>query len=153
MRHEDGGDAELTLDARDLDAHFLAQLQIQVRERFVEKKHRGLDDERPRQRHTLPLPAGNLRRPPLTEARKMHERQRLVDSTAYVRSPDPAHLEPESDVVHHVHVREQRVVLEYDADVAPKRRQRCNGLAPQENLTDGWGEEAGNEAERGGLAA
>src|SRR5256885_13401014 len=53
----DGGEPKLALQFADLDAHFLAQLGIEVRERLVEQQHVGPDRKRARERDALLLPA------------------------------------------------------------------------------------------------
>ena len=57
VRHHHGGEAELALQLADLDAHFLLQLGIEVRQRLVEQQHIGPDGERAGQRHALLLAA------------------------------------------------------------------------------------------------
>jgi hypothetical protein len=56
------GDAGLALDALELDAHVLAQLGVEVRERLVEQQHVGLADERAPERDPLLLAARELAR-------------------------------------------------------------------------------------------
>ena len=45
------------MQAADLEAHLLAQIGVEVRERLVEQQHRGLDDDGAGQRHALLLAA------------------------------------------------------------------------------------------------
>jgi hypothetical protein len=58
----DEGDADLALDALELDLHLLAQLEVQRAERLVEQQHLRAVDDRPGQRDALALAAGELRR-------------------------------------------------------------------------------------------
>ena len=62
VRDEDEGDAERLLQGLQLFLHLLAQLQVERAERLVEQQHLRLVDEGARQRHALPLPAGELAR-------------------------------------------------------------------------------------------
>ena len=62
MGHEDERDADLALDALELDLHLLAQLEVQGAERLVEQQHLGPVDEGPGEGDALPLPAGQLGR-------------------------------------------------------------------------------------------
>ena len=115
----DEGDADLALDALELDLHLLAQLEVQRAQRLVEQQHLRAVDDRPRQRDALALAAGELRR--LARA--------VVAAGAPSRAPRSARArrsargdlldaQPVLDVLAHGHVREQRVVLEDRVDVA-----------------------------------
>src|SRR6516165_5001177 len=61
MGDVDGGDADFVLDALELDAHLLAQLEIKIGEWLVKQKETRARDNRPRQRYALLLTAGKLR--------------------------------------------------------------------------------------------
>jgi hypothetical protein len=61
--------------------------------------------------------------------------------------------EPIGDVLRHAHMREQRVVLEYDTDLAAVRRQRVDGAIADNDLAAALLDEAGDDPEQGGLAA
>ena len=83
MRHIDRGDAECVVQAADLDAHLLAQVGVQVGQRFVQQQHLGLDHDRARQRDTLLLPAGQLRRIAVAQMPQLHhveDRGRAADA-------------------------------------------------------------------------
>ena len=58
--HVDERDADLALDAFQLDLHVLPQLQVERAERFVEQEHPRAVDERARERDPLPLSARQL---------------------------------------------------------------------------------------------
>ena len=58
MGNEDESDADLLLNPLQLILHFLAELQIQGRQRLVQKQHLRLVDQRPGDGHTLLLSAG-----------------------------------------------------------------------------------------------
>jgi hypothetical protein len=57
VRDEHGSDTQAALKARDLDAHLVAQLLIEVRQRFVQQQHGGIDDERAGECDALALTA------------------------------------------------------------------------------------------------
>ncbi len=124
---EDEGDADLALDRLELDLHLLAQLEVERAERLVEQQHPRPVDERAGQRDALALAAGELRRPAVAEVlAEPHHVQRLQ------RAPRGARLladlldpQPVLDVLEHVHVREQRVVLEDGVDPRPGRTRSC----------------------------
>ena len=79
MRHVDEGDADLALDALQLDLELAPQLRVERAERLVEQQHRRREHERAREGDTLLLPAGELVRPPLTEVAQADELERLRD--------------------------------------------------------------------------
>ena len=58
VRDEHGGDAGALLDGADFDAQRLAQLGVQVGQRFIEQQHLRRGDQRARQRDALLLAAG-----------------------------------------------------------------------------------------------
>ncbi|MNG17487.1 hypothetical protein D3C84_1014770 [compost metagenome] len=58
MGDEDEGDAGFFLHALEFDLHFLAQLEVQRRQRLVEQQHLGLRRQGPGQRHALLLATG-----------------------------------------------------------------------------------------------
>src|SRR4029077_1531231 len=60
VRDHDGGEPELTLQLADLDAHFLAQLGVEVRERLVAEGHIRAGRERAGKRDALLLPPREL---------------------------------------------------------------------------------------------
>ena len=62
VRDVDEGDADLALDALQLDLHLLAELEIERAERLVEQQHLGLVDQGAGQRDALPLAARELGR-------------------------------------------------------------------------------------------
>ena len=60
MGDVDGGDAELLLDAPELELHVFAQLAIEGGERFIEEEEIGLEHEGAGDRDPLLLAAGEL---------------------------------------------------------------------------------------------
>ena len=65
----DRGDAELALDAAELELHLLAQLAVERGERLVEQQEVRLEHQRPGDRHALLLAAGELVDAPVARAR------------------------------------------------------------------------------------
>ena len=70
VRHVDERDADVALDALQLDLQLLAQLQVERAERLVEQQHGGAVDERARERDALLLAARELARLALGLARR-----------------------------------------------------------------------------------
>src|SRR5262249_51607046 len=62
-------------------------------------------------------------------------------------------LEAVGDVLGDRHVREQCVVLEYDAGAAPAWRQMVDGFAVEQHAAAALADEAGDDAQQRGLAA
>src|SRR5207244_5267684 len=153
VRDEDRGDAEAPLQPGDLHSHLLAQLQVEVRQWFVQQKDRGPYHQRPRQRHTLALSARELERPALGESAELHEIQRLAHALLAFLFFDISHLQTEGHVLASGHMREERVVLEHHADIPLERRQARHGLALEVDLTRRRREKTRDQAERGRLAA
>ena len=87
------------------------------------KQDLGLEHERARERHPLLLAARELARPPAAEALEADQAERIVDPAAGLGLAEAAHRERKGDVGGDRHVREQRVALEHEADVALGRRQ------------------------------
>ena len=66
-------DADLALDAHQLELHLLAELEVERAERLVEQEHRGLVHQRAGQRDPLLLAARQLRRAAVVVAGELHE--------------------------------------------------------------------------------
>jgi len=93
---------------------------VEGAERFIEEEHRGSGRERPRQRDTLTLSAGELSRVSTVEAavREADEGHGLADQGVGVRYPDqPRH---ELDVPAHRPVRHETAFLHDVANVPPE---------------------------------
>ena len=112
----------------------LAQLEVERAERLVEQQHLGLQHERARERDALLLAAGELR----AAARARGPRARPGRACArrcarIVVLRRLALAQAERDVLEHVEVREQRVVLEDGGDRPPVRRDAvsCRARRPR----------------------
>ncbi len=114
--------AEAAMQVLQLDLQFLAQLLVERRKRLVHEDHVGLEDDRPRDRHALPLAAGQLVDAPIGEPLHLHRRQHGLAAPVPFRPADTAQLQGIGDVLANAHVGEQRVALEHHAHVAPMRR-------------------------------
>ncbi len=118
-----GGDAELALQALDLDLHVEPQVLVERAERLVQQQDARPDRQAPRQRHALLLPARELPRQAVREGGHAHRVQHGRHRRRHVRPAAPGGERAVGDVLRHRHVREQRVVLEHDADLPRVRRQ------------------------------
>jgi hypothetical protein len=107
--HEESRDAGGALDAEDFVAQLEAEAGIERRQGLVEQQAARLEDQGPRQRHALLLPARERRRRelgPVAHADPLERTKRLLSS---LLAADAAYLQRISDVLPRQHVREQRV--------------------------------------------
>ncbi|MNY07837.1 hypothetical protein D3C86_1406590 [compost metagenome] len=124
MRHENRGDAERIVNLAQPAAKVAAHIGVQRSERLIQQQHLGIDRKRTRQRHALPLPAGNLRRETVAQTIKLHQPQKLPNA-GVDRRLVPLHLRDlhaESDVLMQSHMREKRIMLEHKTDAAVTHR-------------------------------
>jgi hypothetical protein len=149
---EDSRDAILALQALHLDLHVEAQVLVEGAERLVEQQHLRVRGQAAGQRDALLLAAGELARLALRELAHVHEREHLGDARPDALARPPQRFEAVCDVLGHRHVREQRVILEYDAGAAPARRQMVDALAVKQHAAVRLPDEAGHDAQERGLA-
>ena len=77
---DDEGGAEPALQLHQFELRALAQLLVERRQRLVEQQHLRPPRQRARQRHALPLAAGQLIGPPLLQTLELHQRHHLGDA-------------------------------------------------------------------------
>ena len=82
MGDEDEGDADLALDALELELHRLAQLEVERGQRLVEQQRTRPVDQCPRQRDALLLAAGQFPRTAVGLALELDQFEHLVDPRA-----------------------------------------------------------------------
>src|SRR5262249_49895658 len=92
-----------------------------------------IEHDRARERDALLLTARELARKTALITRKVDECERRCDAPIDLRTRPAAHLEGKRDVATHIHMREQRVVLEHHSDVAPGRRRERHVLAAEQD--------------------
>ena len=135
MGHIDSRNAQCLLDPADFRTHLDPQLGIQVAQRFVKQQHAGFHHQRPCQRNTLLLSAGELVGHPLLHVRELHQLQDVCDPllNLFLRNfPEP---ETVCHVVKHIVVREKRVALEHHCRIALVGRQLIDRFPAQVDLT------------------
>jgi hypothetical protein len=113
VRDYEGGEARLAQQVAEVRADRGARGRVQGRERFVEEQRLRLSRERPRERDPLSLAAGELARPRTGKPFDPEPPQDVVDRRTSA----------EANVVLDAQVREERVVLEHEADGALLGRQ------------------------------
>src|SRR5204863_3983446 len=121
VRDIDRGRAQALVQRTDLDLHMLAQLLIECGQRLVHQDQLGSKDDGASERDALSLATGELVDAAAVEAFQLDERQRPRHPLCHLPPRDASRLQSKGDVVSNAHVREQGVVLKYDADAAPMR--------------------------------
>ncbi len=109
--------------------------------------------QRAGQRHALLLAAGELVRLSLFQPIELDQRHHLGHALGDVRARHAGALQAEGDVVAHVKMRKQRVVLEHHVDGTLVRQVLRDVVAIQENAALVRRLEAGEHSEQRGLAA
>ena len=132
MSHVDRGDRQLLLNAADLGARSIAEPGIEIRQWLVEQQHFGTADDRARQRDTLLLAAGKLRRVTFGQCAQANDVERPPHRLGGVARA--AHRERKGYVLLHRHVRPNGVGLEYHAQVSFVRRHEDIPLAVANDL-------------------
>lgn len=110
MRDVHEGDADLGLDALELQLHLAAQLEVEGAEGLVEEEHLGMVDQGAGHGDTLLLAAGELVRLLAGLLAELDEVQHVPDLLFHTLDAAPA--QAEGDVLEDVEVREERVGLE-----------------------------------------
>ena len=149
----DEGDVGPFLDRAQLGAHVLAQLEVERAQRLVEQHHLGLDRECSGDRHPLLLAARELAHGLVRGVGQVDQAQELLGPLAALGLVDPAHLEPEGDVLPDRHQREQRQVLEDQRGGTLVGADAAHVPAADPDGALGRIDEARNHAQDGGLAA
>ena len=150
---EHEGRPDLAVDARQLDLHLLAELEVERPERLVEQQHGRSLRERAGQRHALGLAARQLPRVAVAVLGQADQLEVLADAPADLVVRQALHPQPERDVVGDGHVREERVVLEHGVHVALVRRQVVDPPTLDAQLAGRERDEPADQVERGGLPA
>ncbi|OLT20400.1 hypothetical protein BJF78_09935 [Pseudonocardia sp. CNS-139] len=114
VRHEQGGDPLLHPDPRQLQVHPPPRHRVQGAERLVEQQDVRFEGERAGDRDALAHAAGELARPRVLEAGEADEREQVADPLPVHRAA--RHAERQRDVLPRRRPRQQRVLLERDAE-------------------------------------
>ena len=149
----DGRHVEVALELADLRTHLHPQLGVQVAQRLVHQERLRLTHDGPAHRHPLPLAAGEVARPAAQLLGEAEDPGRLLDPRVQLGLGHLAQLQPEADVVAHVQVRIERIGLEDHRHVTVPGRHPVDHPVADLDLALGDRLEAGDHAQRGGLAA
>ncbi len=142
----DGGDAKLTLHLEYEITHLVAQVGVQIAQRFVQQQHARFGDERPCQRYPLLLAAGKLVWTALRNIWQPDEVQHVHDLLPDDVPVHAVHFQPKAYVLLNVHVWEENVLLK-DHDGATLFGRHCqHALAIEANVPRRGGEQPGNHS-------
>ena len=150
---EHRGDAQVALELLEEGARLQSQSGVQVGQGLVEQEHVGPGGDGPGQGDALLLPAGQLGGPALEQLGQGEALRRVGGGPAALGLGDPAYAQRVGDVVRHVHVGEEGVVLEDHGHAAPPGLDvgHVGPADAQGPLGDGL--QAGDGSEQGRLAA
>ena len=151
--HDDGGDAQLLLDALDLHLHLYPELGVQVGEGLIQQQNGGTGHQSPGQGHPLLLTAGELPGITLVHAGKLYQSEHVLHPLTDLVFGQLLELQTKGHVFKNRHVGEQRVILEENADIAAVGGDSGNVFAVHQDLPGGRLSKAGDHAQCGGLAA
>src|SRR5690606_19443366 len=151
--HVDGRHGKALVQLQDGGAHLDAQLGVEVRERLVHEEDLGLANDRAAQRDALPLTAGQLAGTAVEQVLDLEDAGCLADPAVDICLGRAPEAQAERHVLVDVHVRVQRVVLEDHRDVAVLGRDVVDDPVTDAAGTFGDLLQAGDHAQRGGLAA
>jgi hypothetical protein len=159
----DEGDADLLLDALEFDLHILAEFQIQRSQGFVQQQDLGAVHQGPGNGHPLLLPAGEGVRTAALKPLETDDFQHFHDPVPDFgfgnplrpspRGGTPLHPQSESDVLKHVQMGKQGVLLEDGVDLPPVGREIIDPHTVKEDVSRHRCRETANNPQRGGFAA
>ena len=144
---------ELALDASEFELHLLAQLAIERGKRFIQQQEIRLEHERAGDGDALLLPARELVDAPVAEAGKTHELEIVRHPVGDLVLRKAAHPQGIGDVFRGRHVGEEGEALEDHADGAAVGRKLPQVAAADPDLACARRDEAGDHAQKRGLAA
>src|SRR2546426_6235264 len=152
MGHQYGGELRLVVEAAQPGAQLDSDARVERPERFVQQQHAGPGRQGARERHALPLPAGELRRLPAPVIPQLNQLEQLVHALPDLARGQPSHPQPEGDVLADAQVFEQRMTLEDESNPAFLDRHPC-ALVPVEEYAALVGDlQAGDEPQQRGLS-
>ncbi|MCY1529430.1 hypothetical protein D9M68_645740 [compost metagenome] len=133
----DHRETELVVQALDLELHLLAQLLVEGAEWFVHQHDVGGEDQRPGEGHALALATGELAWIASTEVLQLDQGQVFFDFGADFFFGLLTDFQRVGEVLAQSHMREQRVLLEYHADIALVGRDAGDRAAVDQYLAAG----------------
>ena len=151
--HVDRGHRQLAVQALEVPAYLGPQLRVEVGQRLVEQERLGPAYERTTHGHPLPLATRELAGLAVEQLVDVEQDRRLAHPPVDLGPGRTALTEPVGEVLVDAHVGVERVVLEHHRDVALPRSQPGDRPAGDLDLPRRRLVEAGEESQRGALAA
>ena len=137
----------------DLAAHGLAQLDVETRQRLVEQEAVGVADDGAGDGDALLLAFGDLAGQAVEDMGELQRFGDRPDAAVALGRGQALGVEREAEVLADGQRRVERVELEHHRDVALFGRAVVHALAGDDHVAFGGLFEAGDDAQRGGLAA
>ena len=150
--HEHKSQAKAVLERLQLVLHRFTQFQVQRAEGFVQQKDAGFIHKGAGQGHALALAAGQLGRFAVAVGVKLDKGQHLVGLGEALGAAHTLDHQAIGDVVAHIHMREQGVVLKDGIHVAQVGRRVRNILAENADPSSGGFFKARDQPEAGCLS-
>ena len=151
--HVDRGDRQFAVQPLQVAADLVAQLRVEVRQRFVEQERLRLADKRAAHGDPLPLAARELAGLAVEQVVDLQQLGRLAHPPVDLGARCLALPQTVSQIAVDRHVRVQRVVLEHHRDVALTGRQAVDDGAADADLARRRLVEPGEQSQRGALPA
>ena len=153
MGDKDEGNAYFLLNVFQFPLHFLAQLEVQRTQRFIQQQNLRLIDQCAGDGNTLLLSAGHLVDTAFFKAAQTYQTQHTLDLLFNDVFGLFFQIQTKGNVVIDIEMGEQRVFLEYGVDLTLVRRQAGNILSVKQHLSVIRVQKSGNDTQQGGFAA
>ena len=144
---------QLSLDAVDFLTQVLPQLGVQGAQGFIEQEQMRPGGQGSGQCHPLLLPPGQPGHLPLPIPLQGHQPEQLLDPFLRIFGAPALHARAETDIVPHIEMGEQGVVLENDTDASPVGGESVDPATVHVQGARIRINEAGNQPQGRGLAA
>ena len=148
-----GGDAEPPMEPHQFDTHLDAQLGVEVGQRLIHQEGARMPDNGAAHRHALALTTGKLTGFARQQRRDAEHGGNLSNAAVDLRLAEILHAQRETDIVPHIHVRVERVILEHHRDIAILRFQSVHRLAANADFAGRNLLKSSHHAQRGRLTA
>ena len=152
MGHIDEGNAHLLLDTLQLDLHILPQAQVQRAQGLVQQQDLGAGHQGPGDGHPLLLAAGQLGDFPVLKALQTHHAQHFRHALLDFLGRHLGDPQAKGDVLKHVQMREQRILLEHRVDLPLMRRDIINPHTVKGDVSRRGRRETADNPQRCGLS-
>ena len=149
----DKGDVHLTLQALQFQLHLLAQLEVKCAQRLVQQKDARLVDQTAGNGNTLLLTAGQLMDAAALKPFQADDLEHFQHLGADFLLGHLFQAQAESDILKHIQVREERVLLEHRVHRPLVGRHVGDVLAIKKDIARFRGDKTGNHTQGCRLAA